>query len=158
MIRVLHVVVAGAVGGAERVLADLATHPEETGATHAAAVIAPDPRIAGFLTAAGVAFEERRRLPEGPLADLVVSLGRGALDFLIGCARSFGASVLHLHTFGSHLLGARAARALDLPFVRTEHSARVYRDLSCWPATRGSLAGAAAVVAVCDYVWRVAAR
>jgi len=156
--RVLHVVVAGAVGGAERVVVDLARRPAETRAEHAVALVTPAPALVAFFRDAGVPLDVLARRREGPLSDLAVHLGAAARDFIVACARRHRATVLHLHTFGSHAAGARAAAALGVPFVRTEHSTRVYRDPSCWPLSRGSLARAAAVVAVSEHVRRVAAR
>jgi hypothetical protein len=43
--RVVHVVVAGEIGGAERMLCDLATHPE-SGAEHSVALLTPERRLA----------------------------------------------------------------------------------------------------------------
>lgn len=156
--RVLHVVVAGAVGGAERVVADLARRPEETRAEHAVALITPEPALTAFFRDAGVPLDVLPRRREGPLSDLTIHFGAAARDFVADCARRHRAALLHLHTFGSHVVGARAAAALGVPFVRTEHSTRAYRDPSCWPLSRGSLARAAAVVAVSEHVRRVASR
>jgi glycosyltransferase involved in cell wall biosynthesis len=67
-----------------------------------------------------------------------------------------GASIAHLHTFASQVVGTRAARRAGARVVRTEHSTRVYDDPSCWPFSRWSLARADAVVAISEHVARVA--
>ncbi|MGH7436856.1 MAG: glycosyltransferase family 4 protein, partial [Polyangiaceae bacterium] len=97
-----------------------------------------------------------RRGAEGPLPFLRRSLGRSDLAWLAGVLRGERATVVHLHTFASQVLGTRAALAAGLPVVRTEHSTRAFVDPTCWPFARWSLARAAASVAVSWHVRDVA--
>lgn len=52
--RVLHVVVAGEIGGAERLLVDLASRSAETRANHAVALFTPSGALAEMLRAGGL--------------------------------------------------------------------------------------------------------
>ena len=54
MTRVVHVVVAGELGGAEQMLVDLATHPMQTGVEHAVALRTPSDALRRTLRDAGV--------------------------------------------------------------------------------------------------------
>src|SRR5258708_3389118 len=45
-LRVMHVAVAGDIGGAERLLVDLAARPDRTGADHEVALITPNRTLA----------------------------------------------------------------------------------------------------------------
>jgi glycosyltransferase involved in cell wall biosynthesis len=63
---------------------------------------------------------------------------------------------VHLHTFGSQVVGTRAARRVGAGVVRTEHSTRVYDDPSCWPFSRWSLARADVAVCISEHVREVA--
>src|SRR5258708_4084042 len=58
-LRVMHVVVAGDIGGAERLLVELATRPERTGADHEVALITPNRALATHLTGAGLHVHDR---------------------------------------------------------------------------------------------------
>lgn len=69
---------------------------------------------------------------------------------------SAGASVVHVHTFASQVLGVRAALRAGLPVVRTDHSTRAYVDPSCWPFSRWALARTSAVACVSRHVRGVA--
>ena len=68
--RVLHVVVAGEIGGAERMLIDLAK-----GGPHAVALITPNDRLRTLLRDAGLDVEDRGPTREGPLTYLAQTLG-----------------------------------------------------------------------------------
>jgi glycosyltransferase involved in cell wall biosynthesis len=70
--------------------------------------------------------------------------------------RSSGANILHLHTFGAQVVGARVGRAARAPIVRTEHSTRVFDDPSCWALVRSTLGEARVSCSVSEAVRRVA--
>jgi len=154
--RVVHVVVAGETGGAERMLVDLATRAADTGAEHAVALFTPNDALRRMLREAGLRVHDRWAVREGPLPYLWRSLGPGDVAWLAGVLRQERADVAHLHTFASQVLGTRAARRSGARGVRTEHSTRVYDDPTCWPFSRWSLARADAAVAVSDHVRAVA--
>jgi glycosyltransferase involved in cell wall biosynthesis len=66
------------------------------------------------------------------------------------------ADIVHLHTFGSQVVGTRAALRCGVRIVRTEHSSRVYDDPTCWPFSRWSLQRADAAVCISAHVRDVA--
>ncbi|MGH7284344.1 MAG: glycosyltransferase family 4 protein, partial [Polyangiaceae bacterium] len=152
--RVLHVVVAGEVGGAERMLMDLVTHPDETRAEHAIALFSPCETVHRFFAQLppGVPVFDPGRASEGAVGTLLRSFAPMDAAWLAGCVRRSRASIVHLHTFGSHVVGVRAARAARARILRTEHSTRVYDDASCWPFSRWSLARTCIAVAVSQHV------
>lgn len=161
-IRVLHVVSAGEVGGAERMLVDLARRGPAGAATrvrHAIALFTPgDGPLRAFFRDADLEVHDAGPSSEGPLAVVGRTLGSAALEQVVQAARSLDAHLVHVHTFASQALGARAARELGLPLVRTEHSTRVYDDPSCWPFAAYSLLRAAAVVAISEHLAAVVRR
>ena len=150
--KVVHVVVAGEVGGAERMLVDLASHPDLTRADHVVALLTPCPRLSRLLRSAGLDVRDPGPVRESPAAFLWRSLGPSAVAWLSRLLWSEHADVVHLHTFGSHVLGTRAARRCRVPVLRTEHSTRVYKDASCWPFSRWSLHRADLVVAISRHI------
>jgi len=156
-IRVLHVVIAGEVGGAERMLRDLASRPEQSGAAHSIALITPNPALTElFARTARLRLRDRSRAREGPLSFLWSSLGPRDVAWLADVARREEAQIVQLHTFASQVAGTRAALRLGLPVLRTEHSTRVYDDPSCWPFSRWSLRRAQSAVFVSEHVRRAA--
>lgn len=154
MITVVHVVVAGEVGGAERMLVDLARADDEARVRHVVALATPSERLRGVFATAGLDVEDRGPVREGPLTYLVRSLGPGDVRWLEGVVRGRRGDVVHVHTFGSQVLGTRAAIRAGARVVRTEHSTRVYDDPSCWPFSRWSLEHADAAVAISEAVRR----
>ena len=70
--------------------------------------------------------------------------------------KSTSANVLHLHTFGAQVVGARVGRASRTPIVRTEHSTRVFDDPSCWALVRSTIEDARVSCSVSEAVRRVA--
>jgi len=154
--RVLHVVFAGEVGGAERMLVDLASRPAETGVEHAVALRTPNDDLRRTLRDAGLRVHDRGRAREGPLPFLRSTLGPRDVAWLRGVLVQEQARVVHLHTFASQVVGTRAARLAGARVLRTEHSTRVYDDWSCWPFSRWSLARADVCVAVSEHVRAVA--
>jgi glycosyltransferase involved in cell wall biosynthesis len=150
--HVVHVVVAGDIGGAERFLVDLATRPSQTGVEHSVALMTPNPKLADLLRCAGLRLHDRGRVRENPVAYLWRSLGPADVRWLVDVLRTEHASLAHLHTFASHVIGTRAAAALSIPVVRTEHHTQYFVDLSTSMFTRWSLKRADAVVAISQYV------
>jgi glycosyltransferase involved in cell wall biosynthesis len=155
-LKVVHVVVAGDIGGAERMVADLAARPRATGVGHAVATMSPNPRLVRLLRDAGLRVHDRGAVREGVGPYLWRSLGPTDVSWLAQVLAEERARLVHLHTFGSQVIGTRAAIAVGARVVRTEHSTRVYGDPSCWPFSRWSLVHADAVVAVSAHVGSVA--
>lgn len=151
---VVHVVVAGEVGGAERMLVDLARG--QTVRRHSVALFTPSERLRALLANAGLEVDDRGTVAESPYAYLARTLGPRDAAWLSDVISKRHATIVHLHTFGSQVVGTRAARRAGARVVRTEHSTRVYDDPSCWPFSRWSLARADAVVSISEHVARVA--
>jgi len=153
--RVVHVVVAGEIGGAERMLVDLAANDPN----HIIALMTPNPELRALFRNAGLDVEDRgASVREGPLPFLKSTFGSSDTKWLADVFRRRRASIVHLHTFASHVVGTRAAINVGsglLRIVRTEHSARVYDDPSCWPFSRWSLERVHAVVCISEHVKRV---
>jgi glycosyltransferase involved in cell wall biosynthesis len=159
---VVHVVVAGEVGGAERMVLSLARPPgsprdgEGAARRHIIALWTDAPAVRDLFTGAGVEVV----MPPGPPGGMVQrDLLRGAtggrdVRWLARLLRDTGARAAQLHTFASHVLGTRAARRAAVPVIRTEHSTRVYDHWLCRPFSRWSLRRATAVVAVSDFLRR----
>jgi glycosyltransferase involved in cell wall biosynthesis len=154
----MHVVVGGDIGGAERVVVDLATRPELTGADHQVALVTPNRALAAHFGKAGVRVHDRGPVRENPLAYLYRSLGPADVAWLSQRLEGEAIDVVHTHTFGSHVLGTRAARRVGLPQLRTEHHVMHYFDASSAPFTRWAAARTDRLVAVSEYVQRVLAR
>ena len=157
---VVHVVAAGEIGGAERMLVDLASSPRASSGRwkrhHSIALFTPSDALRALFQDAGLDVDDRGPVREGPLPYLASSLGRGDVAWLTGVLQRRRATICHLHTFASQVLGTRAARRAGARIVRTEHSTRVYDDPSCWPFSRWSLRRADAVVFISEHVRRVA--
>jgi glycosyltransferase involved in cell wall biosynthesis len=148
-------VVAGEVGGAERMLVDLASHPELSGADHVIALMTPNRRLSRLLRSSGLVIRDRGIVRENMASFLWRSLGPSDTAWLAEVLRSERADIVHLHTFGSQVIGTRAALRCGARVLRTEHSSRVYTDPSCWPFSRWSLARAHSVVAISQHIRRV---
>ena len=151
----MHVVVGGDIGGAERVVADLATRPEPTGADHEVALFTPNRALASYFVRAGLRVHDRGHVRENPLAYLYRSLGPADVHWLSALLVDEASDVVHTHTFGSHVLGTRAARRTGKPQLRSEHHVMHYFDPTCSPFTRWAAARTARFVAVSEYVRRV---
>jgi len=156
--RVMHVVVGGEIGGAERIVVALAQRPELTSADHQVALITPNRALVEFLASAGLRVHHRGAARESPLAYLVTSLGPSDVGWLETLLARERIDVVHTHTFGSHVLGARAARRAGLGSVRTEHDFKHYFDPSCTLFTRWAGARTDRLVAVSQYVLKVLSR
>jgi glycosyltransferase involved in cell wall biosynthesis len=157
-IRVLHVVVAGDIGGAERLLVDLGKRPAASGAEHAVALMTPNEALARYFLDSGVRVVDRGRVRENAAAYLWRSFGPADVAWLEGTMRRERAQVAHLHTFASHVVGLRAARRAGIPVLRTEHHVQYFVDWDTRYFTRWSLARVDAVVAISDYVRDFVAR
>ena len=151
-VRVVHLLSASEIGGAARFLVDLATRPEETGADHAIAVLTPNPRLTEFLREAGLRVHDGGPVREDPVLYLRHALGPRAVAFYASVLAEERAEVAHLHTFGSHVAGTRAARKQRVRVMRTEHHVLHYDDWSCAPFTRWALAYTDRVVCVSQWV------
>jgi L-malate glycosyltransferase len=150
--RVLHLVVAGDIGGAERLLVDLATRPDASNADHEVALITPNRALFAYFSAAGLTVHDRGPARENPLSYLLRSLGNADVSWLSELIRIQRIDVLHTHTFASHVLGTRAARRKKVPQVRTEHHVMHYSDASTSAFTRWAAARTDRLVAVSEYV------
>ena len=150
--KVLHVVVAGAVGGAEHFLVNLASRPDRSSADHIVALMTPNAKLRALFVDAGLQVRDRGAVRENPLATLVRSFGPWDLAWLSHVAAEEKADILHAHTYGSHMLAARAGVRTGLPVLRTEHGTRHYRDPSCGLYRHWALRHTTAIAAVSAYV------
>jgi L-malate glycosyltransferase len=150
--RVVHVVVAGEIGGAERMLIDLASRSEHDGDGHAVALLTPNARLARLTRDAGLRVHDRGRVSEGALPFLWRTLGPRDVAWIACVLARERADIAHLHTFASQVVGTRAALRVGARVLRTEHSTRAFDDPTCWPFSRWSLARADACVAVSEHV------
>jgi L-malate glycosyltransferase len=150
--RVMHVVVGGDIGGAERLLVELAGRPGTTGADHEVAVVTPNRALVDYLNGAGLVVHDRGRARENPLAYLYRSLGPVDVRWLAALLVKQKIDIVHTHVFGSHVLGTRAALRAGKPQLRTEHGLVHYFDPSCSVFTRWAAARTDRFVAVSCHV------
>ena len=155
--KIVHVVVAGDIGGAERFLVNLASRPKVSGADHCVALMTPNPKLRAFFTDAGLQVKDRGPVRENPAAYLWRSYGPSDIAWLGRVLAEEGASLLHAHTYGSHVLAARTGLRHNLPVVRTEHGVRHYRDPSCALNRHWALRHTTLIVAVSAFVARTIA-
>jgi glycosyltransferase involved in cell wall biosynthesis len=156
-VTVVHVVAAGEIGGAERMLLDLAS--PRSGVierVHSVALFTPNDGLRALFRDAGLDVDDRGPVREGPLPYLASTFGASDVRWLTNVLARRRATIVHLHTFASQVLGTRAARRAGARVVRTEHSTRVYDDPTCWPFSRWSLQRADAVVCISEHVRSVA--
>ena len=151
---VVHVVAAGEIGGAERMLVDLASSPRSR--PHSIALFTPNEALRALFRDSGLDVDDRGPVREGPLPYLASTFGSSDVRWLTSVLERRRATVCHLHTFASQVLGTRAALRAGARVVRTEHSTRVYDDPSCWPFSRWSLRRTDAVVFISDHVRKIA--
>ncbi len=157
-LRVVHVVVAGNVGGAERMLVDLASRPDATRAEHALALFSPTPEVGALFRERGVRVHDRGRVKEGPIRYLRQVFGRRDVAFVADVLEKERADVAHLHVFASHVVGTRAALRAGVRILRTDHSARAYQDPSCVPFSMWAIRHAGMVVGVSDHLRQLSLR
>ena len=129
--RIVHVVVAGEMGGAERVALDLARHAGDTGATASIALVTSSDEVAAAFAKSGVRIHPGGRTRETPISYLWNAFGPSHVSWLAEVLRGERATVAHLHTFASQVVGTRAALRAGAAVLRTEHSSRVYTTSSC---------------------------
>jgi glycosyltransferase involved in cell wall biosynthesis len=159
---VVHIVVAGEVGGAERMVLSLARRPASdrgdgsSPRRHLIALWTDAPAVRALFMDAGVDVVTPPRPASGLIERDVLRGATGGRDvrWLAQLLRDTGARAAQLHTFASHVLGTRAAVRAGVPVIRTEHSTRVYDHWLCRPFSRWSLRRATAVVAVSDFLRR----
>ncbi len=151
---VVHVVAAGEVGGAERLLARLAA-PRAGARPHVVALFTDDAALAALFRDAGVETLTPPARPGPRLTTRLRATGGPDVGWLADTLVERGAAAVHLHTFASHVLGARAGLRAGVPVVRTEHSRRVYDNWLCRPFSAWSLRRATRVVAVSDDLGRL---
>jgi len=116
------------------------------------ALMTPNPKLRALFVDAGLTVRDRGPVRENPLATLMRSLGPWDLAWLARVATEEKADLLHAHTYGSHLLAARAGLRTRLPVLRTEHGTRHYRDPSCGLFRHWALRHTTAIAAVSAYV------
>lgn len=148
----VHILSAVDIGGAEHFVADLASRPEETGADHAVAILTPDRRLTEFLRDAGLRVHDGGPMREDPVSYLRHALGPRAVRFYASVLAEEHADLAHLHTFGAHVAGTRAARKQGARVMRTEHHVLHFDDWSCAPFTRWALAYTDRVVCTSEWV------
>lgn len=154
LLKIVHVVVAGQIGGAERFLVDLATRTDRSGADHCVALMTPSDKLRAFFRDAGLRVHDRGPVHENPLAYLWRSWGPADIAWLGEVIAKEQADVLHCHTYGSHVLAARVSQRFQRPIIRTEHGVRHYRDPSCALFRHWALRNTTHVVAVSNFVAR----
>ena len=157
-IRVLHLVVGGDIGGAERLIVDLARRPDMARAEQEVALFTPNARLWSLFRDAGLVVHDRGRVHEDALSYLARSLGPSDVQWLAELLRTGRFDLLHTHTFGTHVLGTRAAQRAGVPQLRTEHHVMHYFDPSCALFTRWAAARTDRFVAVSGYVMKTLAR
>lgn len=114
MIRVLHVTTTGRLGGAERVICDVATASAKLGLTEPRVCVLGEPGgLDAALRSAGIAVD-------------VLDLGRereivSAIRRVRSLARAHRAAVVHTHLLHASVVGQLAARTLGIPGVLTRH-------------------------------------
>lgn len=137
---------------------DLATRPKHSHAEHEIALITPNRALYAYLFDAGLVVHDRGSASETPIAFLMRSLGPADVAWLAKVATDRKVDILHTHTFGSHVLGTRAARKAKKQQVRTEHHVMHYFDPSTSAFTRWAASRTDRFVAVSDYVQSVIAK
>jgi glycosyltransferase involved in cell wall biosynthesis len=154
----MHVVVAGDIGGAERLLVDLATRPAQTNADHEVALMTPNRALAAYFVGAGLRVHDRGPVRENVISYLYRSVGPVDVRWLTSLLVNQRIDVVHTHTFGSHVLGTRAALRAGRAQIRTEHHVQHYFDPSCSPFTRWAASRTRRFVAISEYVRGILAR
>jgi glycosyltransferase involved in cell wall biosynthesis len=151
--KIVHLIVSGGhMGGTERVVIELASRPDETRADHCLALITPNPKLRALFADAGLRIHDRGPARENPVAYLWRTFGPRDVAWLEAVLKHEQADIVHVHTFGSHTLGVRAARRCDRSVIRTEHGIHHYYDPSCVLFRRWTLLNTDRVAAVSEFV------
>lgn len=144
---IVHVVAAGEVGGAERMLVRLAAR-DAGPRHHVVALWTDDAALRALFTDAGLPVVSPPR-PRGPaLTPHLRATGGPDVRWLASYLVAQGAAAVQLHTVASHVLGTRAGLQARVPIVRTEHSRRAYDNWWCRPFSAWSLRRATRIVTV----------
>lgn len=160
---IVHVVAAGEVGGAERMLVRLANPPPPDAGggprrPHLVVLWTDDRALGALFAEAGIAVATPPAGSGPRLTARLRATGGPDVRWLAAYLARVGAGAIHLHTFASHVLGTRAGLRAGVPVVRTEHSRRVYDNWLCRPFSSWSLRRAAHVVTVSEQLRRVIAQ
>jgi glycosyltransferase involved in cell wall biosynthesis len=107
-----------------------------------------------MIRAAGIRVRDRGPVREDPLAYLWRTFGPTDIAWLCQILADEHATIVHVHTYASHILGVRAGLRLQLPILRTEHGVHHYVDPSCALFRQWALRKTDRVAAVSDYVRR----
>ncbi len=148
---IVHLLVGGAIGGAERLVVDLATAPQ-TRFRHVIAVQTPSSELIAFLKKSGAVVEARPVSALGGLAFLGNTFFPAERRWLVDVVHRHHACMMHTHTFQSHLLGARAASFAGLRHVRTEHHINHWEAATSAPFSRAALRSTDAIACISSYV------
>jgi glycosyltransferase involved in cell wall biosynthesis len=157
---IVHVVAAGEVGGAERMLvrlarADAAVSGRCQPRRHVVALWTDDAALRALFTDAGLRVLSPPR-PRGPALSAGLRVTGGPdVGWLASCLLDQRAAAVQLHTVASHVLGTRAGLQARVPIVRTEHSRRAYDNWLCRPFSAWSLRRATRIVTVSEDLGRL---
>lgn len=149
---VVHLLVGGAVGGAERLVVDLARIHRAQGMAVSLAVVTPSDDLARFVERSGIPQRTLRVRGEHGFAYLTQTYGPSVRRFLTRSVRELGGNLVHAHVFGSHVLSVRVGKALGIPIVRTEHDVAHFEDYSRNTFTRWAMKRTDAVIAISSFV------
>ncbi len=148
---IVHLLVGAAIGGAERLVVDLATAPQQA-FRHVIAVQTSSSELVAFLEKSGAIVEARPVRALGGIAFLGNTFLPSERRWLVDVARRYDACMMHTHTFQSHLLGARAASHAGLRHVRTEHHINHWEAATSAPFSRAALRSTDAVACISSYI------
>lgn len=158
---IVHVVAAGEVGGAERMLARLAAagvagSGDLEARRHVVALWTDDAVLHAFFRDAGLPVVTPPRSGGGPMVTpRLRATGGPDVRWLASYLVRQGADAVQLHTVASHVLGTRAGVLARVPIVRTEHSRRAYDNWLCRPFSAWSLRRATRIVTVSEDLGRL---
>ena len=151
-LKVVHLVVAGDIGGAERFLIDLASRPDVTGADHTVALMTPNPELRKLLQGSGLHVRDRGPVNENALSYLWRAYGPADLAWLVDLIKTERADVIHVHTFASHILGEGGRTQSVAGADRARRPA--YQDPSCALFRHWALDQTTVIAAVSHFVGR----
>lgn len=137
---------------------NLASRPGLTSSDHCIALMTVNPELRDLFRAASLAIHDRGPIWNYPLAYFKRAFGPTDVAWLVKVISEEGASVIHAHTFGSHILAVRAARKTNTPVVRTEHGVGHFRDPTRSLFRHWSLLNTDRILAVSEFVGAFVAR